>query len=220
MRDRWYSDGRDLVKWGSLVHLAKSHGLETILQVAFYLPEKVDCRLRTGNGYVDFPAVVWNHFRDLDGIQRLGQLSNLHIEVFKKPFVEQSKGKAAKGKMRTEHFDYFESLRRKITELAGRRLLVFLDPDTGIAPQRTTTKHVTASEIEGVFKAIKPGDWLAIYQHASRDRGWRGKARKKFAAAVGSPVQMFSSANLQTRQKSPLARDVVLLAVRKLDKGK
>jgi hypothetical protein len=28
MRDEWYGDKRDLVKWGVLLHLAKQHGVK------------------------------------------------------------------------------------------------------------------------------------------------------------------------------------------------
>ena len=35
MQDTWYGDHRDVVKWGTLVHLARSEEIRTIVQVAF-----------------------------------------------------------------------------------------------------------------------------------------------------------------------------------------
>lgn len=215
MRDRWYSDKRDLVKWGSLVHLAKAHKLETILQVAFYVADDKNYQLQTRNGTVDFPAVVWEHFRDLDGIKGLSLPSNLHIKVFKEPFVRDTKRKTAKTDFRTE---YLKLLLAKIKDLRASRLLVFLDPDTGIAPERPSTKHVNAKEIQDVFVAMKPGDWLVLYQHARRETNWRQKTLKQFARAVGRSVgriQTFSSPTVQSGQNLPLAHDVILFAVGK-----
>lgn len=91
MRDRWYSDNRDLVKWAALLHLAKAQNLETILQVAFYRPDENKHRLKTPNGTVDFPAVVLEHFRNLERIEGLAQSTNLRILVFKKLFVVDGK---------------------------------------------------------------------------------------------------------------------------------
>src|SRR5271169_3122065 len=42
MRDRWYGDNRDLVKWATLLHLAHTNRVGTILQVAMYRADKPD----------------------------------------------------------------------------------------------------------------------------------------------------------------------------------
>ncbi|MEE9235144.1 MAG: hypothetical protein V3U28_06890, partial [Candidatus Acidoferrales bacterium] len=152
------------------MHLAKGHNLETILQVAFYRPEANQLRLETPNGSVPFPAVVLEHFRNLEGIEALSQSSNLHIEVFKRRFVADGKTSKVKGDFRAE---YFESVLAKIRTYQRRRLLVFLDPDTGIAPQRPGPKHVLRKEIREIFGAIKPDDWLVLYQHARRHKNWK-----------------------------------------------
>jgi len=36
MRDRWYADNRDLIKWGVLLRLAGSFEAPRILQLTFY----------------------------------------------------------------------------------------------------------------------------------------------------------------------------------------
>jgi hypothetical protein len=49
---------------------------------------------------------------------------------------------------------------------------LFLDPDTGIAPddKHAEKKHIRTSEITGLLSAA-PLRMLLIYQHASRDKG-------------------------------------------------
>lgn len=39
MRDIWYSDNRDLVKWGVLAHIARTQFLKTIVQVPYWRQE-------------------------------------------------------------------------------------------------------------------------------------------------------------------------------------
>ena len=36
MRDQWYADNRDLVKWGILLRLAERYATKHILQILYY----------------------------------------------------------------------------------------------------------------------------------------------------------------------------------------
>ena len=86
---------------------------------------------------------------------------------------------------------------------------MFLDPDTGIAPQIAGLEHVTTEELHSVFTAIKQGDVLVCYQHARRQQDWRGDRRRAFTRALGvlsQEVEVFDS---------DLAKDVVLFSVKK-----
>jgi hypothetical protein len=40
MREVWFADKRDLIKWGVLVHLAHKYDLKTIVQVPYLRPPK------------------------------------------------------------------------------------------------------------------------------------------------------------------------------------
>jgi hypothetical protein len=53
---------------------------------------------------------------------------------------------------------------------------LFLDPDTGVAPDDKNAKkeHIRTSEIAGLLSAA-PSRMLLIYQHASRDKDALGK---------------------------------------------
>ena len=39
MRDWWYGDKRDIVKWGAILVLARKQSINTVLQVALYRPD-------------------------------------------------------------------------------------------------------------------------------------------------------------------------------------
>ncbi len=195
MRDQWYGDDRDVVKWSTLVHLARRESVATILQVAMYRPSQPVAPLTTAFGPVEPPAEVIGHFRALDNIQGLAEATGLEIEVFKDLFTHRAA--------------YF----RQVCELVRGRsepVVVFLDPDIGMEPEQGGPEHVTSAEISAVFEALRPGDWLVCYQHARRQKGWRGRARRAFANADGLP-----SFDVEVLE-SELVRDVLLFAVKKV----
>jgi len=215
LRDRWYSDKRDVVKWGTLIHLAKKRDLKTILQVAYYIPEESGYQLETSDGTVEFPDVVWKYFRDLNAVSRLGGAANLRIEVFVKPITDRAKSATEKRDVRK---DYLESLLERVRTLRGKRLLVFLDPDTGIAPQRWNETHATTDEIQRVLQQLARGDWLVLYQHARREKDWDKRALDQFSDAVGvakENIETFRAPKARGDKRSALARDVVLFALAK-----
>ena len=195
MRDQWYGDNRDLVKWGVLVHLARREAVSGILHVAMYRPGEPPAPLRTGQGKVDPPAEVIRHFRDLEDIQRLAVATGLTIEVVKEVF--------------TDRHAYFRRVCDRVRALRGGSMLVLLDPDVGLSPEIPGPEHVTSVEVAAVFEALGEGDLLVCYQHARKQKDWRGRARRAFANAPGLP-----SFEVEVLE-SELARDVLLLAVRK-----
>ena len=195
MRDQWYGDNRDLVKWGALVHLARREAVSVILHVAMYRPGLAPAALTTARGPVDPPAEVFRHFRDLDDIQRLALVTGLAIEVLKQPFTDRAA--------------YFGRVCERVRAPRGGPILVLLDPDIGLAPENPGPEHVTSAEVAVVFEALRSGDVLVCYQHARRQKDWRGRARRAFANAPGLPSFEVEALG------SELARDVLLLAVKK-----
>jgi hypothetical protein len=44
--------------------------------------------------------------------------------------------------------------------------VVLLDPDTGMEPPSgADRKHIKAREVEVLWAALDPGDWMVLYQH-------------------------------------------------------
>ena len=82
VRDRWYADNRDLVKWGVLLRLADLFQAQRILQLAFYRPSEPGefGRLTIDDKVYDLPDEVVAHFRDLRAAGRLG--AKVRVTVF------------------------------------------------------------------------------------------------------------------------------------------
>ena len=195
MRDCWYGDNRDIVKWSAALHLARRERLADVLYVAMHRPDDDWPPLATARGPVPLPDQVVRHFRDLDDLQRLGARTGLRIATVKEPFVDRAA--------------YFRRLPERVGKYAAP-VLVLLDPDTGLAPDSGAgPQHVTSDEVAALFAALRAGDVLACYQHQRRQKDWRGRARRAFANAPGVP-----SFEVETL-RSDLARDVLLLAVKK-----
>jgi hypothetical protein len=194
MRDQWYGDDRDLVKWSALIHVARREAITEILHVAMYRPSQPMAPLTTAFGPVAPPDEVLDHFRGLDNIQRLAQATGVEIEVFKELFTHRSA--------------YFRQVCDRV-QARERPVVAFLDPDIGLEPEQGGPEHVTSAEIAMLFAALRPGDLLVCYQHARRQKGWRGRARRAFANAPGLP-----SFEVEVLE-SELVRDVLLFAVKK-----
>jgi len=62
MRDKWYADNRDLVKWGVLLTLAERYAATHILQVLYYRPTEW-AQLELDGEQAPLPAAVIRHSR-------------------------------------------------------------------------------------------------------------------------------------------------------------
>ncbi len=153
MRNEFYGDSRDVAKWSTILKTAKTHHCKSILYVGL-----LRCDEHTGEGlaehHVDGEApIIWRFFeeersrfrkdvslRKATNVKNLERRLGIKIEVVDRLW-EQSK-----------RDDYFKPLRLK------GKLLVFLDPDTGIASEKRRsfgkkdgTKWIKASEVAEVF---------------------------------------------------------------------
>ena len=174
MKDLWYGDRRDRVKWGGLIYLAESHEIRTILQVV-YLRTHDKRELNCGNSRHFLSEAVWAHFSNLKDIQRLAQACNLTISVFDNSFDP------------TRRRDY---IREVISELSriGRSKILFLDPDTGISIKSTKAQYVIGRDIEELWKILKQRDILAVYQHGDHSKDWLNRKIDEFERAIGSDL--------------------------------
>ena len=76
MREEWYGDPRDLVKWGTLVHLARYDSIRTIIQVAFFRVSERP-QLESDGHKWRVADEVWRHFRDLGSIRQLTRANGI-----------------------------------------------------------------------------------------------------------------------------------------------
>lgn len=195
MRDEFYGDKRDLVKWGGLLHLCNKNRIKTVLQVAYYRETKWP-QLSFDGSDIDLPAQVTNHFRDMQQIRSL-KISGATIRVIGRGFSHADRSK------------YQDSLCNLICSMKERKV-VFLDPDTGLAPRKCAVEHVSVEEVSEVWASLKPRDFLVVYQHRFRDTEWKKTRRKQLASACRirlSDVRMWSA--------EKIAKDVVFFFVEK-----
>jgi hypothetical protein len=206
MRDQWYGDKRDVVKWAVLLQLAKTHRLKKILQVAFYRPSDRVPPLTAGWRQVPIPQAVIDHFRNLERICGLGEATGLEIEVYGEPFPAAEPAR----NVVDAREQYVNQVAARLRVRRRASLIAFLDPDTGMAPQQPDAKHVTADEVRRIYAALQTGDLLVLYQHARRTTDWLIDTRRAFSDAVRR-----SEKSVKTLRCPEIAHDVAFFAVRK-----
>lgn len=194
MRDEWYGDNRDLVKWGSLLTLAERYAVRHILQVLYYRPTRWN-QLEIDGESFELPAAVIAHFRCATRISHI-QCPTM-IEV-----VPDVLG------------DRAEFQRILIDRVRTRTVfpsIVFLDPDTGLEPRSPGLEHVLDSEAADLWRYLRDGDLLALYQHQTNRAGrpWVEPKKVQFERALGIAQGAAKVA------QSPIAKDVVLFYVQK-----
>jgi len=127
VKDAWYGDKRDLIKWGALVRLACHNRARKIIQVAFFRPTVLNDRPHLESEGQEWPVAeeVWFHFRDLRSIRHLARRCGLKIDVLGTRFDHANRDK------------YFRDVVRALEAAKGRKV-VLLDPDTGTEPTKRT----------------------------------------------------------------------------------
>ena len=198
MRDIWYSDKRDLVKWGGIIHLCHFEQIKVVFHIAYYRENDFPSLSFNGDN-VDFPKVVRNHFRNLDDIRRLGAGTEIDIRVFKDVFAHSSRG------------GYTLKVCNEINKIVNKKI-VFLDPDTGIASGRCKPEHVRPDEISQIWKSLTSNDIIVFYQHRfwPKEGDWREIRREQFADFCEVEVR-----NVKTWHAKDIADDVIFFYTQK-----
>jgi hypothetical protein len=204
MQDRWYGDNRDLVKWGTLLELARRYEARQILQVLYYRPNDWNRterryeweRIEIDGQKVEIAPEVIRHFRDVNLIRNLK--SPVPIGVFKENFGDRGR--------------YLDAIKAAIRSRSDYPGIVFLDPDTGLEPPSGThgPAHVLGHEVKEIWRTLIPGDVLVFYQHETNRRGedFIGPKLGEFVKAIG-----IQSAKLAHAPK--IARDVAFFYAQK-----
>jgi hypothetical protein len=197
MRDLYYADNRDLVKWAVLVHIAHTHKLRSIIQVPYWRVGKQH-HFMFGGIQIPIQKAVWDFFRDIRQIVRLGECCDIGIEVIMEPFSH------------TNRRVYSNHISRHLEACDKRPLLLFLDPDTGLAPRSTSPEHTTPEEIKEVWSRLHPNEFLVLYQHAPRQYrpGWFTIPEEKLS-------RICDGAEVVVARSDEIGRDVAFLCVQK-----
>jgi hypothetical protein len=148
---------------------------------------------------MDIPEEVRTHFRDIRNIQKL--VSPVMINIFDEVISDRKR--------------YLAEAKKFISSYRKERCVVFLDPDTGLEPEKSEPNlgHVLAKEAKEFWDTLKPFDTLALYQHQTNRSGkpWEETKRVQFEEAIGIP-----QGSVKIGRGLQLAKDVVLFYVQKV----
>lgn len=195
MREVWYSDNRDLVKWATLIHVARVHQLRSIVQVPYWRPEPIRPQFVFQNARTAVPDEVWLFFRDIRQVERLGKKCGIDVRVVIDQFSPADRGA------------YAQAVKRHLQK-SHRPALLFLDPDTGIEPKTASVKHTTREENTSYWGELQKRDWLVLYQHARCERSWI----KSLADQLGT---LCVGARIEVARSEKIGKDVAFFCVEK-----
>jgi hypothetical protein len=194
MRDKYYSDDRDLFKWATLVHIASTHELRTILQVPYWRPENIRPRFDFKGQKVPVSSQVWKFFRSIHNVTRLGPEIGVSIAIISKEFDANNRQ------------SYISEVKTTI-EYVEHPLALFLDPDTGLQPKRCLPEHTAIADIQQLWPVLKARDWLVLYQHARHNLTWRESVADELSSLCGVKATIVRS--------DDVGKDVVFVCVQK-----
>lgn len=196
MKDIWYSDNRDVVKWAVLHQLASLHGSVRILQIAYYRASAF-LQIQLGGEPHDVPGEVLSHFRNIRNVTSIQ--SPVRTTVFDTLFENRTK--------------YHDLVVRLLRTFDQEQCLVFFDPDTGLEPQNNPGfEHVLNVEVRRVWDVMKTKDMLVFYQHQTNRAGkpWIDPKRMQLAEALD-----LEEGRILVGQAPEIARDVAFFYVEK-----
>jgi len=171
MRDQWYGDHRDLVKWGVLLEIARRYDCKHILQVLYFRPSAWS-HLEIDGKRVPIEAEVIQHFRSAISISKLK--CHVTIELIADEFHNRR--------------EYQQVIIDNISKRTKTRNIVFLDPDTGLEPKgKAGLQHVLESELREIWDALDIDDLLVFYQHKTNRNSdpWIDVKKAQFEHALG-----------------------------------
>jgi hypothetical protein len=196
MKDIWYSDKRDLIKWAVLFQLANKFQIDRILQIAYYRPceyEKIDL----DGDKINIPPEVIAHFRNITNIENINH--KVKVAVLNKTLEDRS--------------SYFKAIVEFMSKYSKQKCIIFLDPDTGLEPEGKSSKeHVLESEASGIWKEMKIGDIFVLYQHQTNRAGkpWINNKKEQLEKAI-----RVSKGSIKVAHGSKIANDVVIYYIQK-----
>jgi hypothetical protein len=145
---------------------------------------------------------VQSHFDQRKDLEQFRELFPGRFGIYDPAQKEYSKSEADR---------YFQGVVDRIKELQKEnKVLVFIDPDTGIEPTSgAKDEHLRAENLRFVCECLRPGDKLIVYQHASRNKDWMDHLRQRAARVLkeGMTLDLYCDEDL--------ARDVCFLVLEK-----
>ncbi len=164
MRHEFVGDDRDLFKWSLILDLAEPD--KTIVYVPMARPDE---RLRSASD---------PHLRD-DVKQYFRENRMNTVEAMCPSRMSVASWDCYANETREAYFD--DVCRLLDRDASGTPRVVFLDPDTGMEPRRSSAKHVHVRDasLKAVWRSMRSDDILVVYQHAPLSKKDRLDRREK-----------------------------------------
>jgi|GEM_PF-5028945 len=187
MRDEFYSDGKDVVKWTIINDEAGKH------RPVFYIVMK---RPNENKGHglshkkvgSEANVAIEEFFQKerLNGTKDLKRIKQLEVKGFLEAVIE-IKDNIYEHSKRCEYFN--EVINALNIFLPDTKRIVFLDPDNGIGGKAPNSRHVCIEQMADLWEAMNNGDTLIVYQHQFRDKEWANKRAFMLAAAIDREIK-------------------------------
>jgi hypothetical protein len=211
MREIWYGDRRDIVKWACVYETAKWISVKNVVQVLFHRKSYLSISSSTAapmKALID--DKIFEHFQyDLMNASDLCKQLDLTLA-----FIEADDFSREQQPDKTEWAAAYVAKVRQQLQSIPLPTVVLLDPDTGIEPESPTLEHVLNKEVREIFSAMNIGSGMLFYQHrplgAKRGEGWITEKRDKFEKSFET-----KPAEIRTMFCSDVAKDVVFFVVKK-----
>lgn len=202
MRDEWYGDKRDLVKWAVTLELARRFQCLHILQVLYYRPNGWP-QIEIDGEKTNIANEVIRHFRDVESICKLQ--CGIAVQVVKEEFDNRRRE------------EYAKKVSKAIRALSIDPSIVFLDPDTGLEPRsgKLGPTHTSIAELREIWDLLRKGDLLVFYQHEDNRAGREWKERKRLQFAEALEMRGTRGEQVKLAHAPAVARDVAFFFVRK-----
>ena len=216
MRDRWYGDNRDLIKWGGIKILCSENKINKVLWVAYLRDDQW-----TKIGFDDHPTPfivpdkVLHHFKSIrQNMDRLRE--NIDLDII---LVDDEINNVHYSCQNRD--EYTKSFCKYIENNAEGNKVVFWDPDTGLESNKLKVTQVSEDEIKDIWKSLREDDYLVFYQHRPRfsDANWREKTKQKLASTIcesKEKIKMWFADESINNDSANLARDVVFYFIKKV----
>lgn len=183
MQDRFFGDRKDVWKWSVAINAALEHPQARIIYVAML-------RKDFGNDFAEVPKAR-RDVRDFFAEQR----EQWHLETRRVERVTQLKeatgvdiiliGQGFSARTRAK---YFRAVCEKVSATRDR-CVVLIDPDNGLPKgEEAKPHHISPDELKAVWRDMKKGDTLVLYQSRWHLTGWQEALRRIVAGELGCSV--------------------------------
>jgi hypothetical protein len=187
MRNQFYADKRDVVKWRLVTEIAGKRG---IVWAVMMRPDSTGKDKTHGRLYqrVNSECAIEAFFeaersratKDLRRTSLLMEQLKMRLVCFADPYPQHDT---------CGQLDYFQQI---VTWLKERppeqRDLVFCDPDTGL-DDKLDGKYLQWVHARELWRGLRKGDGLVVYQHCTQQVGWDKEKQKRLSQTLGVPVK-------------------------------